>query len=935
MDFDEKDMSDMKEEMSDDLENQLVPQEEIDDSEEDESETPETEESPEVIEEVSIDLRGILNEVKLREKFSSDNETEDIIDEKVKKEASYVKMENLNGSDDVEKIIDLLSGGELEEEDAYDTIVSRLVSETGLEEGVIKEVYDRQELRITEIARQASRKGQTIKDFFKKSGKKALMYGATGAVLGLATGGVGAGLGIAGARLVDTYISGRKDEKKLLEEQIKIKEGMKEAGSDTREVMKSSLVADLALAKQMQIDGVVFGGDDDFSNFVKRRAIENFVYDNLEATMEERSRVYDSLVALDRVDRNNSHAEELMTMDLSIMGGIKDVSKHLGFLGGGHSMSEKMATAGVFSIASFVARETPIVRQALLGFAGFKVGEAIGEYQLSKSEKFSELNNITSEQLGSDPDLLERATVQLSNKKFKDSNPKEYVSLKEQVDQINADNIVRAESSLDFVDEHYEKISGEYGKRLRLENKREAALLKYRASGAVAGLIGGILLGGSVDAHSEVESASASPVVETPEAETVSGSAPLETAPTAEEVSEKLSVSIPETSPESSVETPTEGATPEGITAEDIAQRQNDFVREHSLLEATGADIKVGDNGEFGVTYEVGQDSEYQHLDQVLRRIVVQEFNVGEDSKFDMLEAARAENVIANLRVVLSGTEVAGIKPESLEGIVSYSDGQLVIEDYSKFDDLVLNPLFERADNNITLESGAMSYVNETSVNKWQEMLDLRASSESGGEPAQVSFEDRAVETQPAATAEAPVVESQAQLTEEQLTRGSLETSPAESQFEPLTKEERIEKLIRESDILKKDNGSLDKTQVLIAKRLIADGYDSESAYRVLEVTKPLHWNVKNEMLLSRMLANYTDRGALSDFVGKKLFNPGFTSFKQEGSSLIFSNLGERNFTMTIDLQRDKILATGDMNMEVFKLDNIGKALKYIARFKG
>ncbi len=163
------------------------------------------------------------------------------------------------------------------------------------------------------------------------------------------------------------------------------------------------------------------------------------------------------------------------------------------------------------------------------------------------------------------------------------------------------------------------------------------------------------------------------------------------------------------------------------LPAEPDLTLAQEFGQSHALLEATGAEIQVEAGGPIQVTYEIGAGKDFAHLDQALRRLVVQEFNVGQDNTFSALEAGQAENVLANLRTLLEGNPVAGFKPEDIKGVVSYADGKLVVQDYEQFEGLY-GKLLGHAQEIITEESGALDHINATSVKNWEKMFALKDS---------------------------------------------------------------------------------------------------------------------------------------------------------------------------------------------------------------
>ncbi|MFH1667612.1 MAG: hypothetical protein ABH884_01140, partial [Candidatus Komeilibacteria bacterium] len=148
---------------------------------------------------------------------------------------------------------------------------------------------------------------------------------------------------------------------------------------------------------------------------------------------------------------------------------------------------------------------------------------------------------------------------------------------------------------------------------------------------------------------------------------------------------------------------------------------------EHSLLytEATEKGFQIDNvDGKLVATMEIGKDGAYDHLDQALRRIVVDGMameRITDSDGFSILDAAKAENVIGNLRTLMN----SGMP--HFKNIIEFKGDQLIVHDFDK-----LNSFFKdawgHADDIVTDKSDAVAYANETARTVWQDMIDKKIS---------------------------------------------------------------------------------------------------------------------------------------------------------------------------------------------------------------
>jgi len=168
-------------------------------------------------------------------------------------------------------------------------------------------------------------------------------------------------------------------------------------------------------------------------------------------------------------------------------------------------------------------------------------------------------------------------------------------------------------------------------------------------------------------------------------------------------------------------------------SAELESTREMVFQKEHALLIAEadngGDSVKIesiDDGANHSVVYKIGEKGAQKYLDQGLRRFVVD--NMKLEGKFDAVDAAQAENALANLRELLLGKNTAGYNPDDIRDFVTFNQetGELSITDYNAFSNFIEGDLLKHAAENIDSKSDVLAYVDNTSISKWQEMLDSK-----------------------------------------------------------------------------------------------------------------------------------------------------------------------------------------------------------------
>jgi hypothetical protein len=152
------------------------------------------------------------------------------------------------------------------------------------------------------------------------------------------------------------------------------------------------------------------------------------------------------------------------------------------------------------------------------------------------------------------------------------------------------------------------------------------------------------------------------------------------------------------------------------------------FKDNHHILTEQGWETTY-EGDKFVVKTEIGKGKDFTYLDQALRRLVMQEYNLEGKRAFTSLDGARVENAVANLRQLILGHDIAGMNAEEVAEFAHYNPktGELIISDYGKFEEFANDKLLPHSYEIIKSNSEALAYTNNTSHSKWQEMLDQRA----------------------------------------------------------------------------------------------------------------------------------------------------------------------------------------------------------------
>ncbi len=381
-----------------------------------------------------------------------------------------------------------------------------------------------------------------------------------------------------------------------------------------------------------------------------------------------------------------------------------------------------------------------------------------------------------------------------------------------------------------------------------------------------------------------------------------------------------------------------------------------------ALFENTGANVITDPYGKVSVVYEVGQNGDFKTLDQTLRRVVMQAYDDKTPEFFDKVEAARLENVLANIReVIINKHAIAGLNPNTVGEYVKFSDGQLIISDYDKFNRDVFKPLLDRATEKIDQDSPIIKYAQATGEGTWQQMLaDKYESKESVIEP---NFHHQETQISPEAPTERTpkdisVLEKQMEAkTPLESIKTEVDTnlnhtasilhekynfpqglansiSHYEKDFnitglaengdiKPGSKFDVLVNLLNgERSILLTDaKGNLDTNQLVIFNNLVENSNNPQAILSALDITRSLNWTPDGELKLAQALVN-PDRPALWQALLGKDIVPDNIKVKIDGTKLSLHKIGGFQGSLMIDFATKKVSVGRLLSQDGWKTDS-------------
>ncbi|MDQ5889795.1 MAG: hypothetical protein QG609_288, partial [Patescibacteria group bacterium] len=340
-----------------------------------------------------------------------------------------------------------------------------------------------------------------------------------------------------------------------------------------------------------------------------------------------------------------------------------------------------------------------------------------------------------------------------------------------------------------------------------------------------------------------------------------------------------------------------------------------------SLFENTGATIIEDPQGKVSVTYEIGNNGDFNSLDQALRRVVMQAYDDQTPNIFDKVEAARLENTLANVREILQGQTINGITPLQIKESAQLVDGNLVISDYNKFEQEILKPLFKRAAEKIDQDSPIIKYSQATNESMWQEMLGEKNGSKIASIEPSFTKEVTPPENLPSEFTDNEIkrtslpveknilngsepIEDLKQVEIKTPTPSLLDQASSDIQTRFRLPEEAADKIV--NTLMIDSKGNLDQNQLQIFNDTANRTQNPDAIFSALDITRSLNWDSGQEMKLARAFVNPEKINLWQDVFGKDMI-PENAKVKIDGTKLSLHKVGGMGGALSIDFAEQKI----------------------------
>ncbi len=371
------------------------------------------------------------------------------------------------------------------QEDEVKNIIKEISQRVGIDEESLIDVYNNQkfamESKIFENVSKAERKKLYLKmgGYLGAAGAFTLFTVLSGGIGTLGLIGYGATMGA--IRVIDTLLTDKHRKKELKEQKQKI-----QFTTETNDELYKNLIGLVALKKQLQLKGVDLNSDSYDIKVLLQSYVERTYPDKSE---EEKESIIRSLNALYKIDQNNSELETKFLEDKKSKK-VKETASNFSsnwfsaFLSGGKTTQEKITTIGIFTSLGICAREVPILRNVLLGIAGYKLGGLVGELSSYKfnnkeikraEEKLQEILTTGDEIEKNDYVKVSHIKANLLNSNLKEKDPTKYLELVDLIKSCEEKFLKQKDisSSQERAEELIKNLEDNFEKQIKKSKNRE------------------------------------------------------------------------------------------------------------------------------------------------------------------------------------------------------------------------------------------------------------------------------------------------------------------------------------------------------------------------------------------------------------------------------------------------------------------------------
>ncbi|MBI2415343.1 MAG: hypothetical protein HYV33_01635 [Candidatus Kerfeldbacteria bacterium] len=438
-------------------------------------------------------VRRMLNEQKVRQSYG----TSGIINEKLSKIKYASSLEIANDGTITRLLTDLVQLT-LTTPDrlSTSTVVVDLLARLGLEDRtVVTAALLKQRQAIREIATAQERaKDSKIIKLGKFLGKIGTIIGVGAGTTALTANPVLGVAAVIGARAGWLYQADRAIDQRQQKLMNAIVKQSDDVGINLRDILEN-LSVELAVAKQHEIDRLASENDrlelrivECRDELLKRNtpeqqaALQQAIADGAawhqrltNETIDEQIRQLGNsdrvsaemaadlqasraaraagVAALYTVKQNDATLkEQTIRQNGGIVTKLFDKVTQASLFRGGQRLNEQVTTAAAFTVAGYIGRSVPILREVVLGIGTMKLGEVAAKAMLAGEQRrryvsIDQLKSITDTDTGRR--YLTRARAQLADAMWQADHPKEYAALREQVDRLLVEQISQASLASD------------------------------------------------------------------------------------------------------------------------------------------------------------------------------------------------------------------------------------------------------------------------------------------------------------------------------------------------------------------------------------------------------------------------------------------------------------------------------------------------------
>lgn len=436
-------------------------------------------------------------------------------------------MDNVGLVSAVDELLGGMKGG-----DVNPAIFAEISQRAGLPVETIQALVTETQSRLREEALRQVRAQESTGKKIAKVGIKAVAYGAL--LASAASLGPLALVGVAGMRMGETYLSNKKEERAVEAQYNQLLDNF------SSEEFLRDFVSALSTKQQEFIrdagpetagiqEGIEAAANPENSSSARRAHEQGFwtqvmdkhraIFEDAKATLraqnpeagddqiEHMARTIAGMYKLDIVTEFESSKFRQRNKGLfeRLSQGIKGNKATASFREAYWKLSqrvggEKALTVGIFAGAGILARETPIVRDILMGYGGFKAGEGIGQFFAQKD--LERLRSITSQELAQDERFRTRARSQMEDPRFKQDNPVEYQRLRKMLDDIDQQRMLEVQAELTnpqekqarvfaYIQNNESRLRNEFLEKTEAAKRERAKVWLGRLAGAGLAVVGG------------------------------------------------------------------------------------------------------------------------------------------------------------------------------------------------------------------------------------------------------------------------------------------------------------------------------------------------------------------------------------------------------------------------------------------------------------